>query len=177
MQEISRFDFTVICDSREQKWDHVRKHFELAGVRWMRSKLPIGDFGRLDNLSVVIDRKQHLNEVEGNLIQQHERFRREAMRAQENGIKLIVLIEDETIDELEKVKSWVNPRRKKWERISQQHAFGKQLHISIPSRPPVNGAQLWQIMKTMQDKYGVEWRFCPHDAVGAEILRILTGGA
>ena len=172
-----RFDFTVICDSREQKWSHVQEHFDMAGVKWMRSKLPIGDYGRLDNLSVVVDRKQHLSEVEGNLIQQHDRFRREAIRAQENGIRLIVLVEEENIGSLEGVKGWENPRRKKWERINQQHAFGKQLHISIPSRPPVTGLQLWQIMHTMAEKYGIEWRFCPHESTGAEILRILSGGA
>ena len=58
---------TIICDSREQKWDHVQSYLERAGIRWLRSKLPVGDYGRMDNLSVVVDRKASLSEVEGNL--------------------------------------------------------------------------------------------------------------
>ena len=170
----SPFDFTVLCDSREQKWSHVQEHFDLAGVKWMRSKLPIGDFGRLDNLSVVIDRKQHLGEVESNLIQQHERFRREAIRAQENGIRLIVLVEDAGVSTLDGVKQWENPRRRQWERLNKLHARGEALHRTISPRPPVDGLHLWQIMRTMAEKYGIEWRFCPKDATGAEILRILS---
>lgn len=170
-------NFTVICDTREQKWAHVQKHFDDNGVRWLRSKLPIGDFGRLDNLSVVVDRKASLTEVEGNLIQQHDRFRREAQRAQENGIRLIVLIEEENVREMADVSSWQNPRRERWERMNRLHARGEQLHVQISSKPPVTGTQLKQIMTTMADKYGIEWRFCPKAKVGETILAILAGGA
>ena len=47
---------TIICDSREQKWNHVRDYFDVAQVKWIRSKLPCGDYGRMDNLTTVIDR-------------------------------------------------------------------------------------------------------------------------
>lgn len=164
---------TIICDSREQKWDHVQSYLERSGVRWLRSKLPVGDYGRMDNLSVVVDRKASLTEVEGNLIQQHERFRREAIRAQENGIRLIILVEAHGIHSLEDVAGWENPRRKRWEKIDQAHANGRMLSIQISPKPPVDGAQLMQIMKTMQDKYGLEWRFCSHQEAGKEILKHL----
>lgn len=171
----SPFDFTVICDTREQKWSHVQQYFDQNGVRWMRSKLPIADFGRLDNLSIVIDRKASLTEVEGNLIQQHDRFRREAQRAQENGIRLIMLIEEDCVRDLNGVSDWKNPRRARWEQLNRLHARGEKLHIQIGSRPPVTGAQLKQIMTTMAGKYGLEWRFCPRDRTGETILTILSG--
>lgn len=168
-----------IHDTRDKpgKHNNVDGFLLENGHKIVRSKLFVGDISLLNDQSICIDLKANLSEVEGNLIQQHDRFRREAIRAQENGIRLIVLVEEENIGSLEGVKGWENPRRKKWERINQQHAFGKQLHISIPSRPPVTGLQLWQIMHTMAEKYGIEWRFCPHESTGAEILRILNGGA
>lgn len=164
---------TIICDSREQKWDHVQRHLERSGIRWLRSKLPVGDYGRMDNLSVVVDRKASLTEVEGNLIQQHERFRREAIRAQENGIRLIILVEAHGIHSLEDVEHWENPRRKRWEKIDQAHANGRMLSVKISPKPPVDGAQLSQIMRTMSDKYGLEWRFRSHQDAGREILKHL----
>lgn len=164
---------TIICDSREQKWDHVLRYLERSGIRWLRSKLPVGDYGRMDNLSVVVDRKASLTEVEGNLIQQHERFRNEAKRAKENGIHLIVLVEAHGIHSLDDVECWVNPRRTRWEKIDQAHANGRMLKIKISQKPPVDGIQLAQIMRTMAEKYGLEWRFCSHQDAGKKILELL----
>ena len=171
-----RFDSTIICDSREQKWDHVKAHFDREGVRWMRSKLPIGDYGRLDNLSTVVDRKASLSEVESNLIQQHERFRRECERAKENGIRLVVLVEAGTqIKSIDDVQQWTNPRRARWEKVDKAHACGRMLAVKQAARPPVSGVILSKIMSTMQEKYDVEWRFCTHQDAGRAILDILGG--
>lgn len=164
---------TIICDSREQKWEHVKAHLDRQGIKWLRSKLPVGDYGRLDNLSTVVDRKASLSEVEGNLIQQHDRFRRECERAQENGIRLVVLIENAWCHRLEDVQDWENPRRKRWEMLDSAHSKGQRLHEKCSPRPPVDGAQLYKIMQTMSDKYGVEWRFCPHQDAGRKILELL----
>ena len=165
---------TIVCDSREQKWDHVRLYLERNHLKWLRSKLPVGDYGRMDNLSTVIDRKASLAEVEGNLIQQHERFRAECIRAQENGIKLIVLVEaGRAIRRLEDVDTWQNPRLARWQEIDDAHARGRRLNEKIPSRPPLDGPGLRRIMETMQEKYGIEWRFCSTTSVGREICRLL----
>lgn len=164
---------TIIADSREQRWDHVKNYFDRTGQKWIRSKLPCGDYGRMDNLTVVVDRKQSLNEVEGNLIQQHERFKRECKLAQDNGIRLIVLVESGTCRTLDDVCRWQNPRLKRWMMIDEMHSKGKALSTKIPARPPVSGKQLHSIMQTMQEKYGVEWRFCLHQNCGETICRIL----
>ncbi|MDD3411529.1 MAG: ERCC4 domain-containing protein [Eubacteriales bacterium] len=145
---------TIIVDTREQKYGHVEKAFERAGVKWLRTKLPIGDYARLDNMSVVVDRKQHLNEVCGNLCQQHERFQRELLRARDNGIKLIILVESGTVKQLEDVKQWQNPRLK-------------------VSPYALSGTGLYRRMATMQARYGVEWRFCRHQDAGRVICELL----
>ena len=165
---------TSICDSREPKWDHVQSFLERAGIRWLRSKLPVGDYGRMDNLTVVVDRKASLTEVEGNLVQQHDRFRREAIRAQENGIKLVVLVEaGPNVKSLGDVARWENPRRRRWEELDRAHSRGQKLNFPISPRPPVSGSHLAQIMHTMSEKYGLEWRFCCHQDAGKAILSIL----
>lgn len=164
---------TIIADSREQKWSHVRDYFDREGIKWIRSKLPVGDYGRLDNLTTVIDRKANLTEVENNLVHDHERFRRECKLAQDNGIQLIVLIEQDTVRELKQVYAWKNPRRVWWDKIDRAHSRGQRLNVNIPSKPPVDGPRMYKIMRTMAEKYGVEWRFCPHQDAGKTICRIL----
>lgn len=164
---------TIIADSREQRWDHVRAYFDRNGIKWIRSKLPVGDYGRIDNLATVIDRKKNLNEVESNLIHDHERFRAECVRAKENGIRLIVLVESGSCRVLDDVAYWQNPRWAMWNKIDRAHAEGRMLYRKIPPRAPVTGVQLYKIMQTMADKYGIEWRFCLHQNAGEEICRIL----
>jgi len=165
---------SYIVDSREQKWDHVREYLDCNGVLWLRSKLPVGDYARMDNLTTVIDRKQNLNEVESNLIHQHERFRRECELAASHGIHLIVLVEEDKIHDLDQVAIWENPRRRHWEKLDREHSRGINLHKKISGKPPVNGVTLWKMMQTMADKYGIEWRFCPHNQTGATICAILA---
>ena len=69
----------------------------------MKSKCVVGDYVNLENPMVVIDRKKDLQEVAGNVCQQHERFIRELELAKELGYKMIVLVEEPTMICLEDV--------------------------------------------------------------------------
>lgn len=87
----------IVEDTRNQ----VSKHKELndtltaKGFTIVRSKLFVGDYTRLDNQTVCIDTKKDINEIAGNICgKQHERFKAECIRARDNFIKLIVLIEE-----------------------------------------------------------------------------------
>lgn len=164
---------TIISDSREQKWEHVQEYFDRTGHIWLRSKLPVGDYARMDNMTTVIDRKQSLNEVESNVIHQHDRFRRECELARKHGIKLIILVEEPSVQRLEDVAGWTNPRRLRWERLDAEHARGINLHKKISGKPPVDGKTLQAIMRTMAEKYGIEWRFCKKAQAGETICTIL----
>ena len=126
-----------------------------------------------EHMTLCVDRKQGLQEVAGNLVQQHDRFRAECLRAQENGIRLVVLIEDERIKALAEVATWQNPRMKRWGMIRAQHENGKALSVPLGA-PPVNGERLMKSMATMAERYGVEWRFTEKSRCGAEIVKILT---
>ena len=60
---------TVIIDTRE-KARAIRKiisTFDRCGVPHVSSKLWVGDYARLDSQLTVIDRKQNLNELAGNI--------------------------------------------------------------------------------------------------------------
>ena len=146
----------IQVDSREQKYEHVTKYFDSQNIKWVRSKCVVGDYVNLENPMIVVDRKKDLQEVAGNVCQQHERFVREMELAKELGFKMIVLVEDPTITTLTNVCSWYNFRRKKNPRA-------------------IDGKTLYKIMKTMSDKYGFEWQFTTHQNCGKRIVELLGG--
>ena len=171
---------TIVVDSRQQTQNksHKRKeeYFREHGYNILRSKLPIADYARLDNMSVVVDTKDGLSEVCQNLCSnkaEHERFRRECELAKENGIKLIVLVEEDALDpdgrnlinELRDVRKWRNPRlniRKKVDGHWVQ-AYPKA----------TTGITLMKAMYTMQLRYDVEFQFCRKKDAGRRVLELL----
>ena len=106
----------IQIDSREKARaiTKIIKTFDEKGVKHPVSKLLVGDYMNYDNPRLVVDRKQNLSELCCNVCQDHDRFRRELIRANENGIKIIFLVEHgKGIEELEDVAWWENPRRHK----------------------------------------------------------------
>lgn len=144
----------IQIDSREQKYDHVVRYLDSQGIKHVRSKCVVGDYVNLENPMVVIERKKDLQEVAGNVCQQHDRFVRELELARELGYKLIVLIEEPGMSKLSDVCTWYNWRRKKNPRA-------------------INGKTLYKIMLTMQEKYEVEWQFTTKSKCGERIVELL----
>lgn len=144
----------IQIDSREQKYDHVTRYFDSQGIKWVRSKCVVGDYINLENPMVVIDRKKDLQEVAGNVCQQHERFVRELELANELGYKIIILIEEPNTTKLTDVCGWFNWRKKK-------------------NPKAVNGKTLYKIMLTMSEKYNVEWQFTTKQKCGKRIVELL----
>ena len=85
---------TVLMDTREkpQAVQTIMKQFEASGVRVIRTKLLVADYQLFDNPHLVVDRKANLQELVGNVCQQHKRFAAELSRAQEVGISVVVLV-------------------------------------------------------------------------------------
>lgn len=176
----------IQVDSRE-KTDKIKKiveEFDRRGIQHPRSKLIVGDYMNYDNPRVIVDRKRNLSEVCINLTQksEHDRFQREAKRAQELGIELIVLVEDGTkIKSLEDVKSWINPRRRIYCK-KYGIPLGGDVEREIAEfvrhggvKPPVPGPQLAKTMQTMSEKYGIRWEFCCKNDTGKRIIELLGG--
>lgn len=150
---------TIQIDSREHKWElaRIQRQLTALGCKTIVSKLYVGDYQSLDNPRLVIDRKKDLQEICGNVAQQHERFQRELVRAKEAEIKLIILIEHgDDIKTLEDVYFWDNPRRSQ----SPRATTGKSLYRSLC---------------TIRDRYDVRFEFCTKSETGQKIMELLDG--
>lgn len=147
----------IVVDTREKPRAIVRimKTFEAEGIEVVRRALPFGDYLDPDRPGIVIDRKQNLNEVANNLVQDRVRFLREVDRANRAGWRLIVLVEHSNrIRSLEDVIRWNNPRLK-------------------VSPLAVDGPRLFRIMHAMGNRYGFSWDFCDKVHTGQKIIEIL----
>lgn len=126
-------------------------------------------------IKVTIDTKKDLSEVCQNICAAgHSRFRDEAILAQNNGTRFVVLVEEPTIHNLKDVFGWVNPRLKRWNYLQKEHAQGRRLTVACPSKPPTSGETLAKAMITMQNKYGIEWMFCSRTESADRIIEILS---
>lgn len=149
---------TLIEDTRQQAGKHnlKRDYFEENGVKLVRSKLPVGDYADIKNLSVVVDTKKDIQEIISNVTTQHERFRAECELAAECGIKLIVLIENKNgVTCINDLAGWYNWRLKKNKRAT-------------------TGKQLMKILYTMEDRYDVKFEFCSPEEAGEKVLNLLN---
>lgn len=163
----------IQVDRREQKNQHIEQWFNDHGIEYYNFSLPVGDYAKMNDHSVVVDKKSGLQEVYGNIVQQHERFTNECKLAQKAGIRLIILVEEENIRDLDDVCLWVNPRRTEWENIEKAHREGRMLGVKNRSKPPMNSLALASAMRTISKNTGIEWRFVNKKNCAEEILHLL----
>lgn len=166
----------VQVDTREHKseWERIQKQFDTLGVQYFRSKLYVGDYQSLDNPRLVIDRKKDLNELCGNVCQQHDRFKAELIRAMQQNIKIVILVEHgEDVRSLEDVYFWENPRKHEviWKTVN-----GKRVK-TVRSEKAVDGPQLLKSLYTIRERYNVDFEFCTKEETGKRIVEILGGGS
>lgn len=151
---------TIQIDSREHKFElaRIQKQLTKAGCKTIVSKLYVGDYQSLDNPRLVVDRKKDLQELCGNVCQQHERFKKELIRAIEAGIQIIILCEHGAdVQSLEDVYFWDNPRLKK-------------------SPKATSGESLYRSLCTIRDRYNVRFEFCTKRETGKRIMELLSNG-
>lgn len=144
----------IIVDTREKGHKKILEHFDEVGQEYIISKLDAGDYMIHKQPEVIIDKKDGLLELAGNLCRttEHERIKREIQRARDMGCKdFIFLIQDSKIKSAEDIKNW-----------SSRHT-------------KVKGETLLKIMQTMCKKYGVRFIIVPKKEMGATIIRLLGG--
>lgn len=164
----------IQTDTRQQM---KKKHHQIKeqwfidhGYKVIHSKMVVGDYCIPSRGSVVVDTKQNLTELYGNLIQQHERFRNECILAQECGIKLYVLIENDLgFKKPDDITEWKNPQMLRYFKARNAALARGQK----PPRQPASNVQLIKIMHSMTRDYGVEFLFCPTEKAGEKILELL----
>ena len=88
----------IWCDTRQKgkQWDWLKEEFKTRGYKIKDDKpMTYGDYCIPPNLSVLIDTKYCIQEIVGNVTQQHVRFRNELIGAKEMGATLHILIVNE----------------------------------------------------------------------------------
>lgn len=191
----------IIEDKGQQADKHILKnsYFDNNYVEVLRAPLPVGDYimatekvldaikrktarkleiKKMDFLGtydVSVDTKKDMQEIIGNVCgRQHERFRDECILAQNNGIKLYVLIENtDGIKCIEDIFKWRNPRLERYNKIKYMHERGQWLSVKLAKAPPTSGQTLAKALLTMQLKYGVEFLFCRPEDAGKRIIELL----
>jgi hypothetical protein len=167
----------IQVDSREKDNQYILDFWDSVGQKYKKGeKLMCGDYSDVLNHSICVDKKSSgsgLLEVAQNVCQDHKRFIAEIERANEFGIRLIFLLEEENIKCLEDVKEWQNPRFLKWVKIRNCQSVGKMKNYKISKIPPINGDKLYKILNTIQEKYGCEFLFDKKENMGKRIMELL----
>ena len=142
----------IICDTREKGNRKILEYFNKVGQDYIISKLDAGDYMLYKDYTTIIDKKDGLLELAGNLCHasEHERIKREIAKARELGCKdFIFLIQDSKIKSTEDIANWTSPHTK------------------------VKGATLLKIMSTMKEKYGVRFIIVPKKNMPEMIIKLL----
>lgn len=142
----------IICDTREKGNKKILEHFANVGQDYIISKLDAGDYMKFKDYTTIIDKKDGLLELAGNLChtQEHERIKREIAKARELGcVNFIFLIQENKIKSTEDIANWTSQHTK------------------------VKGETLLKIMRTMKDKYGVRFIIVPKKNMGEMIMKLL----
>lgn len=147
-------DNLIIVDTREKGHKKILEYFDKVGQEYIVSKLDAGDYMLYKNYTTIIDKKDGLLELAGNLCHanEHERVKREIARAKELGCEnFIFLIQDNKIKLLEDIKNWSSPHTK------------------------VKGETLLKVMSTMKQRYGVRFIIVPKKNMPEMIIKLLGG--
>lgn len=194
----------ILLEDMGQKVDfHVKKnnYWQKQGVDVIRAPLPVGDYVLMNDkirdvisrkeargialkkmdfvgtYNICVDTKKDIEELVSDICgKQHERFRDECIFAQNNGIQLIILVENdrqiinarknivnETIHSADQLHTWKNPRL-------FIYKGGRQAYPQA-----TRGITLQKACHTMAWKYGVRFEFCDSNESAARVLELLQG--
>jgi hypothetical protein len=144
---------TIIEDTRNQIGKHkeLNAYMQNAGISVMRSKIIVGDYTTPP--AVAVDTKAGFEELVANFCSKdRNRVKREILKAQEIGTKLIFLVIDEKATCIEDAKKWKNH-------------FGT-----------VKGETLYKTLDTFTKRYGVQFEFATPEESGQKIIELLSEG-
>ena len=128
------------------------RYFDRHGIDYEIRKLDVGDYMLEGNDTISVDRKASVDELASNMLNRndHARFLREAKRAADSGVKLIVLLETSKYKAIPDLATW----RSKYSGIT--------------------GRSLMDAIYKTHISYGVEFMFAPKVSTGRRILEILS---
>ena len=142
--------------NRPGKHKNIATYCKQQGIEIVRTKLLVGDYQISNKGDIVVDTKSGVPELAMDVFQQHERFRAECERAQKCGITLFVLTEE--VLPQGRLDLWKSPLDR----------FGNP-------RCKFDPAVLRKALITMQERYGVFYRFCDGRSTGKILIEYLKG--
>lgn len=147
---------TIKMDTREKlpKKKTLLDYFKKHNIAVERIKLNVGDYCIKGKEDVVIDLKRNITELATNMFCDKERFEKECIRAKQNDILLIFLIE-ENFDK-EKLLKW---------RAKEQIDGKRFLNVY--------GWQVYNEMKRYAQLFNVKFRFCHKLSTGRKVIELL----
>lgn len=141
----------IYQDCREKVGHHtnIEEYCKNKGITLIRKRLDVGDY-MLPNGKVSVDVKQHLDELAHDLYRDRLAFSKKYKKCLQQGIQLIVLVE-QPIQSLQDIAKW------------------KSKHSRI------TGSYLINLIHEVSVSYGVKFRFCHRDNTGEVIVGLLQG--
>ena len=152
----------IVVDTREKGHKKILEYFDKVGQDYISSKLDVGDYMLYKDFSMIIDRKDSLDEICGNLTgktkradgtfeKNRDRLAREVDKAHELGCEeFIFLIQHNKIKTTEDIYNWKS-------------------RYSI-----VTGRQLAGIMREFKEKHGCKYMIVPRKEMAQTIIDLLT---
>lgn len=140
-EELSKL--TIICDRREQVWEHIEAFFKAKKIPYISRKLDVGDYAcqiedRTFEVDFAVERKANLDEIAGNFTADRERFEREFLRAKANGTKVYLIVENASWDDIfnHNYRSKLSPKAFAAALLSWQSRFNITILFSHPTNTP-----------------------------------------
>ena len=150
----------LLEDTRNQPGKHknIAAYCKQNDIEIIRSKLLVGDYMLTGEGSggISVDTKQDVKELAMDVFQAHERFRRELETAQKCGIQLVILTEEALPQG--RLDLWKSP-------------LGRDGKPKYKFNPVI----LRKALITMQERYGVRFRFCDGRSTGKTLIAYLKG--
>ena len=145
-------------DTRNQVGKHknIHQYCEQAGIEILRQALNVGDYMISNKGDISVDTKMDVRELAMDVFQDHERFRGECERAKRCGIQLIVLTEESLPGG--RLDQWRSPLGRDGRPVTR-----------------INSTTLRKALITMQQEYGVKFRFCDGRSTGRLLIEYLEG--
>lgn len=154
----------VLVDQREQKNMHLLNGLQQKGVNWKPCTLKYCDYSFMvpknEQLGVyedfeffdkvALERKNSLTEIAGNFCKGRIRFETEFAKANAEGCKVTLLIEDE------KAKEKMRLRRE----LDRLQGFSLEKKYAKTWRGDFKGESMIGSIKAFKDRYNLELVFC-----------------
>lgn len=168
----------IVTDTRQQAGKHVIKDEWWAshGVSTIRRKLDFGDY-MAEGSNVSVDTKRSISEIAQNINgKNHERFKRECLRARDAGYRLVILVENrENVHDIDGLRKWMNDHCRTCGTRRSVHCnpYDGAKCPRHNTRKPIQGPRLAKAMQTMSDRYGVQFMFCKPSETAQIICELL----